>query len=84
MDAMWVAEVMLFNLETAQAFEEHRRVPDTFYKSMLNSFEELVQYVVLNRLLPQFIHRIREIYRKVRERNWPHAESFARVMELAP
>jgi Zn-dependent M32 family carboxypeptidase len=82
MDAIWVAELMLFNLETAQAFEEGKRVPDTFYKSMLNSFEELVQFVSLNRILPEYRPRIIEIYRKVQERDWLHAESFSKSLQV--
>lgn len=82
MDATWVADVMLFNIETAQAFEEQRRVPDSFYKSMLNSFDEMVLFVTLNRLLPEFKPRILEIYRKVQERDWPFAESFSKTLEL--
>ena len=83
MDPMWVAELMVFNLETAQAFEELKKVPATFYKSMLNSFEETLQYVLLNYLLPEFKERILKIYQKVHERNWLHAESFARAMDVA-
>jgi Zn-dependent M32 family carboxypeptidase len=57
-------------------------VADTFYKSMLNSFEELVQFVSLNRILPEYRPRIIEIYRKVQERDWLHAESFSKSLQV--
>lgn len=81
MDAHWVAELMIFNLETAQAFEKGRKVPLAFYKSMLNSFSELIQYVSFHQLLSSYKERILVIYQLVEKRNWEHVEEFNRVLD---
>lgn len=82
MDPSWVAELMVFNLETAQAYEEGRRLPDSFYKSMLNSFSEMVNYVSVNRLLPEFKERIVSIYQTVQQRGWSNAGLFSNDLDI--
>lgn len=78
----WVAELMAYNLETAMEFEGKKRVPETFYKSMLNSFTEWVQYTSTHQLLPQFKDRILVIYQMVLERNWNLSPDFDRAMDI--
>jgi len=82
MDASWLAELMVFNLETAVDFEENRRLPEAFYKSMHNSFSELVQYVSLHQLLPLYQARILSIYQAVQEREWLYAQEFSRALDV--
>ncbi|NJB69835.1 hypothetical protein GGR42_000297 [Saonia flava] len=77
-----VADVMLFNIEVAQTFEENKNVPDAFYKSMLNSFAEGVQYISVNALLPEFKERILKIYTITQEKEWLHGEEFSRVLDI--
>ena len=81
MDPAWIAELMVFNLETALAYEEGHRASEAFYRSMLNSFTEVLHYVTLNRLMPDFRDRIKSIYQKVQQRNWLNAESFSSALE---
>ena len=40
-----LADVMLFNIETAQRFEASYKVNDSFFPSMLKSFEEAIEYI---------------------------------------
>jgi len=82
MEPSWIAELMVFNLETAQAFEEGRRLPEAFYRSMLNSFSELVTYVSLNRLLPEYKDRILSIYQTVQQREWMNAGLFSNALDV--
>ena len=77
-----VADLMLYNLETAQTFSMDRNVPDAFYKSMLNSFNEMVQYVSLNALLPNFKERIVKTYNFTEENNWGYQEGFSRALDI--
>lgn len=77
----WVAELMLYNLETAQQFSATHRVPDAFYKSMLNSFTEMVQYIVQHQLLPEYRRRILAIEDRARRQEWGYAEAFAYTLE---
>jgi len=76
-----IAEVMVFNLEIAQAFARDRNVPDAFFKSMLNSFEQAVQYVSLNGLLFDFKERILTIYQETQDQDWLFGEGFSRVLD---
>lgn len=76
-----IADVMVFNLEVAQAFARGRNVPDTFFKSMLNSFEQAVQYVSLNGLLFDFKERILKIYHETQDQEWLFGEGFSRVLD---
>lgn len=77
-----VADVMLYNLEIAQSFSMDRNVPDAFYKSMLNSFNEVVQYVSVNALLPEFKERIIKSYEITQNENWLFAEGFSRALDI--
>jgi uncharacterized protein DUF6155 len=77
-----IADVMLYNLEVAQAFSMERNVPDAFFKSMLNSFNEMVQFVSLNALLPNFKNRIITAYEITQNGDWLYAEGFSRALDI--
>ena len=77
-----IADVMLYNLEVAQTFSQHKNVPDAFYKSMLNSFNEMVQFVSLNELLPNFKDRLIKVYEKTQEQDWGLSEGFSRALDI--
>lgn len=81
MDPNWVIDLMLYNLETAQAFAMHHKVQDAFYRSMLNSFTEMVQYTSQHRLVPEFQQRILRIYQSVQEQEWSFLPDFTRALE---
>lgn len=80
-DAPLVVDIMLYNLEIAQEFEKNKNVPESFYKSMLNSFEQALQYVSVNELLPDFKNRILTIYNFTQEQNWLFADGFSRALD---
>jgi hypothetical protein len=77
-----IADVMLYNLEVAQSFSKERNVPDTFYKSMLNSFTQLIQHVSLYGMLPDFKDRILKVYNATLDQNWEYSEGFARALDI--
>ncbi len=76
-----ITDVMLYNLEIAQAFSKEKNVPDAFYKSMLNSFNEAVQFVALHGQLPTFKTRIVNIYQESQRQQWLYAEGFSRALD---
>ncbi len=82
MEPHLIADVMCFNLEIAQTFEEERNVPDAFYKSMLNSFTELIQYTTLQCLIPNFKERIVKIYTITQDKNWLYEEGFSKALDI--
>jgi hypothetical protein len=77
-----IADVMLYNLEIAQTFSQNKNVPDAFYKSMLNSFKEMVQFVSLNALLPNFKDRLIKVYETTQEQDWAFGEGFSRALDI--
>ena len=81
-DPHLIADVMLYNLEVAQTFELERNVPDAFYKSMLNSFKEVIHFLVLNAAIADFKKRILKIYQTVQENHWPYVEDFSRALDI--
>lgn len=76
-----VIDVMLFNLEIAQSFSADRNVPDSFFKSMSNSFTEAVHFVSVNSLLHDFKDRIMKIYTTTQDQHWPFEEEFSRALD---
>ena len=81
-DPHLIADLMLFNLEIAQTFESEKNVPDAFYKSMLNSFDEAVRFISLNGLVADFRDRLAKIYTYTQERNWLFSEGFSRSLDI--
>jgi hypothetical protein len=81
-DPHLIADVMLYNLEIAQTFSMNRNVPDAFFKSMLNSFNEMTQYVSINGMLPEFKERIIKVYQFTQDNHWLFEEEFSRALDI--
>ncbi len=81
-DPHLIADVMLYNLEIGQSFSQDKNVPDAFYKSMLNSFNEAVHFISVNGLLHDFKDRIIKIYQNTQDQEWLHGEEFSRVLDI--
>ncbi len=81
-EAHLVADVMLYNLEIAQSFSLEKNVPDAFYKSMSNSFKELVHYISVNGLVYDFKDRIVKAYQFTQDEEWLFSEEFSRGLDI--
>jgi len=81
-DPHLTADLMLYNLEVAQSFSLEKNVPEAFYKSMGNSFNELVQFVSLNALLNDFKDRIVACYIFSQDHHWPNREDFSKYLDI--
>ena len=81
-DPVKLADLMIYNLEVAQTFEADRKVPEAFYKSMLNSFKEVLQHITFHGILAEFKLRILNVYQVTQERDWPMKEDFSRALDL--
>jgi hypothetical protein len=81
-DPHLIGDLMLFNLETSQAFSTNKNLQDSFFKSMLNSFKEAVQFISVHGLLDEFKDRVVQIYRSTQERDWPYAEDFSKAIDI--
>jgi len=78
-----ISDVMWFNIEIAQTFNEHRQLKQpAFYKSMANSFDEVVKYSTTNGLIEDYKHRLLEVYNRAKLQNWPELYAMERTLDL--
>lgn len=81
-DPHLIADVMCYNLEIAQTFSLERNVPDSFYKSMLNSFNEVIQFVSVHGLLAEYKERILKIYTETQKQAWLFEDDFSKALDI--
>jgi len=76
-DPSIIADVMLYNIEIAQAFCAEKPVnQDSFYTSMLKSFQEAVTYIFDNGLTKSLNTRLDKIIDTTLEQNWYNSKGF--------
>ncbi|AXG74706.1 hypothetical protein DVK85_10885 [Flavobacterium arcticum] len=81
-DAYIVADLMLYNIETAQKYTAKREVSNsTFYKSIYNSYKQAVDYVVTNGMATEFKPRILAIHDKAFAQRWENSKEFERIYD---
>lgn len=79
-DAYIVVDVMLFNIEVAQRFSAQKEIKqESFYKSMLKSFEQAVEFIDENKLRAEFNDRILNIITTTKQQNWMNFEGFIQL-----
>ena len=72
-----IAEVMVFNLETAQAYSAKKLVrQESFYISMLRSFQEANTYFEDHAMGPVYIDRLRAIAETAWNQEWFNRAAF--------
>jgi len=81
-DPFVVADVMLFNIETAQKYSAKRQIRyDSFFKSMLNSYKQVVDYVAANGISVNFKERILAIHNEAHRQQWDNQKEFERIYD---
>ena len=81
-DSFIIGDVMLYSIEIAQTFSADRVVKqEMFYKSMLNSFEQAVLFMISNGIISEFKTRIVAITNETIQQNWFNKEEFATIIE---
>ncbi|WP_338407751.1 DUF6155 family protein [uncultured Flavobacterium sp.] len=81
-DPYIIGDVMLYSIEIAQTFSSERVVkPELFFKSMFNSFEQAVIYMIANGILEEFKTRIIAINEESIRQNWFNKEEFSSIIE---
>lgn len=82
-DPFAVADVMLFNLETAQKYSAKREMRySSFYKSMLNSFEQVIAYAISNGVIADFKPRIYAIKNEAIRQKWDNQYDFEAKLDV--
>ena len=81
-DPFVIGDVMLYSIEIAQTFSAERLVkPESFFKSMLSSFEQAIKFMIANGILDEFKSRIISISDETRQQNWFSKEEFNAIVE---
>ena len=81
-DPFVIGDVMLYSIEIAQTFSAERHVKqELFYKSMFNSFEQAVLFMIANGILNEFKTRISAINDQAVRQNWFNREEFSAIIE---
>jgi putative NIF3 family GTP cyclohydrolase 1 type 2 len=81
-DSFIISDVMLYSIEIAQTFSAEKPVKsETFYKSMLSSFEQSVRFMIANGILEDFKSRIVAISKETNQQNWFNKEEFNAIID---
>lgn len=81
-DVPVIADLMLYNIEVAQTFSSQWYIKqDSFYRSMLTSFIQVLEFVDKNGFLSEFEKRILGVINEAKEQRWINHQSFTRAFE---
>lgn len=81
-DSFVIADVMLFNIETAQSYSAIKGIKyDSFYKSMLNSFEQAIAFMIEKGILYEFKSRVMAIEKESDKQQWQNRYEFNALVE---
>ena len=81
-DPFIIADIMLYTIEIAQTFSAEKSIKsELFYKSMLNSFEQAVSFLIANAILGDFKPRIIAINDETFRQKWFNFQEFEAIIE---
>ncbi len=81
-DPFIIADVMLYTIEIGQTFSAKKPVKsELFYKSMLNSFEQAIRFLIANGILEDFKSRIKAINSETYHQKWINNQEFEAIIE---
>jgi hypothetical protein len=82
-DPFVIADVMLYNIEIAQTFASENIIKqELFYKSMFNSFEQALNFIISNGILTEFKTRLISIHDEVLQQKWHNLSDFKTSIAL--
>lgn len=81
-DSFIIADVMLFTIEIAQTLSSEKDIKqEAFYKSMLNSFEQAISFMIEKGILSEFKSRVVAISTETSIQNWMNHYEFNAIIE---
>ncbi|GGF15340.1 DUF6155 family protein [Flavobacterium limi] len=81
-DPFVIADIMLYNIEIAQTYSSGNFIKqELFYKSILNSFEQAVNFVISNGVLSEFKARIIAIQQETIQQKWKNKYEFEAILD---
>ena len=80
-EASLIADIMLYHIEIAQTYTSEKEVKqEAFYKSMLKSFTEAVDYIDEHGIRKEFYSRLQRIADDASAQNWMNWQAFERSL----
>jgi hypothetical protein len=81
-DSFIIADIMLYNIEIAQAFSAERVVKqELFFKSMLTSYQQAVSFMIERGILEDFRSRVVAVKEEAIAQKWLNYYEFIAVVE---
>ncbi|MFD1605114.1 DUF6155 family protein [Flavobacterium artemisiae] len=81
-DSYVVADIMLYNIEIAQTYSSQNLIKqELFYKSIFNSFEQVINFVIANGILSDFKSRIESILNETMQQKWKNKYDFETIFD---
>ena len=82
-EAHIVAEIMLYNIIIAQRYSAKKELRyNSFYKSILNSFEQCLNFCISNGILPHFRAQLLGIVEEVQKQKWENKSEFKNAASI--
>jgi hypothetical protein len=82
-DPFVIADVMLYNIEIAQTFASKNIIKqELFYKSMFNSFEQALKFIISNGIISEFKNRLIAICDEALNQKWKNNADFKSSIEI--
>jgi len=83
-DPFLIADLMLYNIETAQKYSAKRdmKYQVSFYKSMLNSLKQAIDYIVSNGVTVDFRDRLFDVAKTAKLQRWENYHAFDDALEI--
>lgn len=75
-----IADFMLYTIEICQAFSKEKNVNEVFYRSMLRSYQQAVQFISYHQLIPDYKKRVERICSIANEQHWMYLEDFSEAL----
>ena len=81
-DPFIVADIMLYTIEIMQVYAVDKSIKqDLFYKSVLNSFQQAISYLIENNILYEFQDRVVAIKNETVAQDWINLFEFNAIVE---
>ncbi|MFB9080459.1 DUF6155 family protein [Flavobacterium procerum] len=81
-DSFIIADIMLYNIEIAQTFSSQNIIKqELFYKSIFNSFEQSVNFIISNGIFNDFKERISGIEQETSQQKWKNKRDFEALLD---
>lgn len=81
-DSFIIADIMLYNLEIAQSLSSKKNIyQELFFKSMLNSFQQAVNFIMDKGIMPEFQDRVVAIKENTIQQDWMNKYQFSTIVE---